>query len=174
MIGSRACTGVAVASMVLIAGCSREPDSKDAQADMDESRSAVRAEVKGAARVLAAGGWRIVSMGGRFSSCGGGGLAASAVRYSAGGTVTGGAGTMDQRIRSVGRLLSDAGWKVREVSSTGEGGRYSRLTRDGLALAIDPDSLQGSQDFGFGVSGECVEVTDKQHENLPGKEQIAP
>lgn len=51
----RARAGVAVALIMLIAGCSREPDAKGAQADMGESRAAVQTEVKAAARVLATG-----------------------------------------------------------------------------------------------------------------------
>jgi hypothetical protein len=170
----RAWFGVVLVLTVLIAGCSREPDSKDAQADVGKSRAAVRAEVKNAAQVLTAAGWQISSLGGNFLTCGSGGLGAASLKYSAGGTVTGGEGTLDQRIRAVGRVLMDAGWKFREVSQTGEGGRYSRLIRDGLALAIDRDQLEGSQDFGFGVTGECVEVTDEQANQPRDSDPIVP
>jgi hypothetical protein len=171
---SRARTGVAVALIMLIAGCSREPDAKDAQADLDESRSAVQAEVKDAARVLAAGDWRISGLGGSILVCGSGGLGAASIMYSAGGDVKGGAGTQAERIRTASKMLEDAGWKLVVQGHGARGGEYSRLRRHGFELSIDRDQLQGSQDFGFGVSGECVEVTDQQANNLPGREKLAP
>jgi hypothetical protein len=165
---------MAVALVILVAGCSREPNAKDAQADMDESRSAVQAEVKAAARVLAAGDWQVSGVGGGFRRCGAGGLAAAAVEYSAGGDVKGGVGTQAERIRAATQMLEDAGWKVVVQGDAARAGEYSRLTRRGLELAIDRDQLQGSQDFGFGVSGDCVEVTDEQANDLPDNEPIVP
>lgn len=170
----RARAGVAVALIMLVAGCSREPDADGARADMDESRAAVQTEVKAAARVLAAGDWQVSGVGGGFRRCGGGGLAAAAVEYSAGGDVKGGAGTQAERIRAATKMLEDAGWKLVVQGNAAKAGEYSRLTRRGLELAIDRDQLQGSQDFGFGVSGECVEVTDEQADDLPENEQIVP
>jgi hypothetical protein len=171
--GVRARAGVALALVVLTVGCSREPNAKDAQADLDESRSAVQAEVKAAARVLAGGDWQVSGVGGGFRRCGGGGLAAAAVEYSAGGDVKGGAGTQAERIRTASKMLEDAGWKLVVQGHGARAGEYSRLTRHGFELSIDRDQLQGSQDFGFGVSGECVEATD-QANNLPGREKLAP
>lgn len=166
--------GVAIAVVVLAAGCSREPDAKDAQADVDKTRSAVRAEVKDAAQVLEEGDWKISGLSGSFLTCGSAGLGAATIMYSAGGTVKGGDGTRTERIVAATKTLEAAGWKVRKDGISSGGEAYSRLTRDGMEVAIDPVQLIGSQDFGFDVNGECVQVTDEQANYPPEDEPISP
>lgn len=171
---SRVQAVLVVLVIVLAAGCSREPDAKDAQADVDKSRSGVREEVKNAAQALTAGGWQVSGLSGSFVTCGSGGLGAATIMYSAGGTVRGGDGTRSERIVAATKTLEAAGWKVRKDGTSSGGEAYSRLTRDGMEVAIDPDQLIGSQDFGFGVNGECVQVTDEQANYPPEDEPISP
>jgi hypothetical protein len=173
VIGFGACTGVAVALVVLAAGCSRDPDAKDAQADLDESRSAVQAEVKDAARVLEYAGFRLEALTGGFETCNSVGLGTATARYGAGGTVQGGGGTRNERIVAATDALSSAGWKARK-SGTYLGEAYTRLSRGGLELSLDADQLRGSDAFVVGASSECVQVTDEQANNLPDDEQIVP
>jgi hypothetical protein len=168
-------TLVVIAVVVLVAGCSRAPDAKDAQADLDESRSSVNVEVRDAARVLSGGDWRVSGLGGSFSTCSGtAGMGSASVIYSAGGDVKGGAGTQAERIRAASQMLEDAGWKLVDQGETRAAGEYSRLTRHGFELAIDRDQLEGSQDFGFGANGDCIGVTDQQYSDLPDDGQIVP
>ena len=140
---------------------------------MGENRAAVVEQVKDAARALESAGFRPEALSGGFDTCGSAGLGAATVLYSAGGAVQGGGGTRNERIAAAADALSNAGWKVRK-SGTHQGEAYSRLTRGGIELSVDPDQLQGSDAFVVGVSSECTQVTDEQYDQLPGDEQIVP
>jgi hypothetical protein len=170
----RSWLGVTAALMVLAAGCSREPDSKDGAANMREGRSAVAAQVRAAAKALTVGDTRAVDVKGGFRECSGGGLGASRVRYTAGGFVDGGQGSTADRVSAALGLLERAGWRVTDKGSTVRGGAYGRLRRDGVQLAVDEDQLEGSDRVVFGAATPCFDVTDEQANDLPGKERIAP
>lgn len=165
---------VAIVLIVVAAGCSREPDAKDSAVDADKIRSAVTVQVKDAAAALRGGDVTVGVVDGRFVGCGGGGLSTLQARYSAGADVSGGAGTVSERIVSAIRTLESAGWNIKDEGVTAQGFAYGRLSRGGLELSIDRDQLEGSQDFGFGVDGPCFDVTEEQFAELPSDELIAP
>jgi hypothetical protein len=112
--------------------------------------------------------------GDRGGRPGGGELSARQARYTAGGEVTGGAGTVSDRIVLAIGVLESAGWKVTSEGTTSQGDAYGRLSRDGVKLSIDRDPLEGSEEFGVDVAGPCFKVTDEQYSDLPHDEQIVP
>jgi hypothetical protein len=166
--------GVVIAVVVLAAGRSREPDEKGAAADADRARAAVVSQLKDAAAALVRGDVAMGGLSGGFSGCGGGELSARQARYTAGGDVTGGAGTVSDRIVLAIRVLEAAGWRVTSEGTTPQGDAYGRLSRDGVELSVDRDPLEGSEEFGVDVAGPCFKVTDEQYSDLPDDEQIVP
>jgi hypothetical protein len=174
VIGAGVRPGMAVALVILVAGCSREPDSKDGAANMREGRSVVVTQVRAAAKALTVGDTRAVDVKGGFEGCGGGGISALRVRYVAGGSIEGGAGTASDRVRAAMVLLRKAGWRITDNGPSDASGAYGQLIRDGVKLTVDEDELEGSDGIGFGAATLCFDVTHKQYDNLPGKEQIAP
>ncbi|MET0953073.1 MAG: hypothetical protein ABWX57_07285 [Aeromicrobium sp.] len=171
-VRSTAC--VLLVTLVLAAGCSGESDAKGSARALEDSRSAVAQEVRDAVKALSYVGLDASSLSGGFTTCGSKGSGAASVKYAAGGRVEGGDGTLEERIAGAARLLTASGWTIRRQGETASGGAYSRLTRSGIELSLDRDRLAGSDAFVLGASGDCIEVTDEQADNLPDDDRIVP
>lgn len=155
---ARSAAILGLVSLLALGGCASDPGSEESSPSLRSVRAEVVDAIKEVGAKLQQDGARVAQATGEYRSCGSSPTAS--LEYRGGGKLVGGAGSLAQRVREATTVLESAGWQ-----RTGAGESpfpYANLEKGAVRVKLGPDPLRDSDAMSFGVSGECIRVSDEQ------------